>query len=261
MTQITKKTVNPDFRQHLKNIFCKKKAEVPPNQRKQFEGFFIELPAHHPLLDYQKKYPQYDRFLPLLAAHINPREVIVDIGANVGDSLAAMVEVNPEPTYFCIEADDAFYRYLVENIERMVHTAPSLDIETANAFIGKNITNISLEGTAGTKHASANNTGAIQAVTLDQLIEKKPTHKIALLKSDTDGHDYDVLESSMATIEKHQPALFFECQPDQEHQKSSYEKTILKLQALGYEDWTLFDNFGAVVVRTPDFQIIRQLRR
>jgi tRNA G46 methylase TrmB len=54
---------------------------------------------------YQRAHPKYDRFLPHLVKYFNSAKyIVVDIGANVGDSLAGMIEknsklnfINPSP--------------------------------------------------------------------------------------------------------------------------------------------------------------------
>jgi hypothetical protein len=53
----------------------------------KFEEYSIELTPDHLLPTYQKNHPKYDRFLPVLVAHLEKGCVIVDVGANVGDSV------------------------------------------------------------------------------------------------------------------------------------------------------------------------------
>jgi FkbM family methyltransferase len=209
------------------------------------------------LPEYQMDHPKYDRFLPHLAKYALSSDTIVDIGANVGDTLAGMVEQNPTSNYICIEPDNSFYRHLEENIERIRSSIKDLKIQTIQALVGKNISNVSLDGKGGTKHAVINKNGGIKSLPLDQMIFNKSN--IRILKTDVDGYDYDALDSSMAVIQAHKPIIFFECEYDFEYQKSGYAKTLKSLQSAGYCDWTIFDNFGEVVVRTNDIGIINQL--
>ena len=55
------------------------------------------------------------------------------------------------------------------------------------------------------------------------------------------------------------PILFFECQCDFEYQKKGFEKTIAWLKTIDYSDWTVFDNFGEIMLRTDDVQQLFQL--
>jgi FkbM family methyltransferase len=223
----------------------------------QYKAFAIELPPYHQLPEHQKRHPKYDRFLPHLARCVDPAETIVDIGANVGDTLAGMVEQNARPTYVCIEPDDAFHRHLENNVERIRASVSGLRVEIIKALVGKNVSNVALVGERGTKHAVASGPGGIESSPLDELIG--PGHKVRLLKSDVDGFDYDVLDSSMAIISRDGPMIFFECQYENEHQLVAYRKTLESLESAGYRDWTLFDNFGEVLLRTDDLNAVNQL--
>jgi len=238
------------FKREIRYLFM-------PHVLYQYKDFSIKIPANHLLPEYQQTCPKYDRFLPHLVKYFNASDTIVDIGANVGDTLAAMVEKNAASNYICIEPDDSFYRYLEENIDRIKKSIIDLKIEAIKALVGKNISNVSLDGKGGTKHAVTDDEGGIKSLPLDEMIPN--AMNIRILKSDVDGFDYDVLDSSMSVIQTHKPIIFFECQYDFDYQKNGFSKTIEKLESAGYCDWTIFDNFGEVVVRTNDIDIISQL--
>ena len=223
----------------------------------KYKDFSIKLPTNHLLPFYQKKYLKYDRFLPHLVKYVTPLDTIIDIGANVGDTLAGMIEKNSTSNYICIEPDDYFFSYLEENISLIKTSIKGLKIQTIKALVGKNITNVSLGGEGGTKHAVINNQGAIKSLPLDELISNQLN--IRILKSDVDGFDYDVLDSSAEVIKKHKPIIFFECQCDVEYQIKGYCETLNSLESEGYLDWIVFDNFGEIIVRTNNINTIKQL--
>ncbi len=225
----------------------------------QYEDFSIILPANHLLPTYQQECPKYDRFLPHLAKYLKNFDTIIDVGANVGDTLAGMVEQNPTASYICIEPDTIFYAHLQKNIERIKKSKPDLKVHTVKALVGKSVSGVSLEGNGGTKHAVINSQGTIESKPLDKLVSEVTHPNIRLLKTDVDGFDYDVLDSSIAVIQKHKPILFFELQYDFEYQKDGYIKTLHSLESEGYFDWTIFDNFGEVMIRTQDITVIIQL--
>lgn len=83
--------------------------------------------------------------------------------------------------------------------------------------------------------------------------------RVELLKSDVDGFDYDVLDSAAKLIAEHLPILFFECHFGDLYQKEGYRKTIAGLQGGGYCAWVVFDNYGDVVLRTGEVDILFQL--
>ncbi|MEI7464384.1 MAG: hypothetical protein WCJ87_03490 [Burkholderiales bacterium] len=55
-----------------------------------FSRVSILMPKNHRLAEYKKRHRLYDQFLPHLARYLPTGGVVVDIGANVGDTLAAM---------------------------------------------------------------------------------------------------------------------------------------------------------------------------
>jgi FkbM family methyltransferase len=227
--------------------------------RHHYEGFHIALPSSHLLPEYQRGHPKYDKFLPHLASYVDSGGTIVDIGANVGDTLAAMVERNPDASYVCIEPDDQFHRYLEHNAERIRQAVSGVTIRLIKALVGQNISNVSLDGTGGTKHAVADGAGSIQSQPLDALLADQQGLTIRIIKSDVDGFDYDVLDSSRAVINCHGPMLFFECYYTHEYQMRGFSTAFRTLEAEGYRDWIVFDNFGEFMLRTADLAVLDQL--
>lgn len=225
----------------------------------EYKHFAIALPPNHLLPAYQKQHRFYDRFLPHLAKYIEPGAIVIDVGANCGDSLAAMFDINQKLNYVCIEPDDIFFEFLKLNVSKIKAFDEGAQILTIKSLIGKNITNVTLEGMAGTKHAVAGSGGGLQSQTLDALFANTSRAKIRLLKSDVDGYDYDVIESAEAVIKRHSPLIFFECQFDHEFQKTSYINTITALESIGYTHWTMFDNFGQLLFRANDLSQVFQL--
>jgi FkbM family methyltransferase len=224
-----------------------------------YKKYYIELPAGHMLPIYQQSHPKYDHFLPHLGKYLIDSDVVIDIGANVGDTLAGMVEQNPTLSYICIEPDYDFYHFLNKNIGLIKNAVPNLKVRPIKALVGKNITNVLLEGAGGTKNAIPNDIEGIKSVTLDKIIDIKTLSNVRILKSDVDGYDYDVLDASMSIIEKFSPLIYFECQYEQESQKDGYLKTIKLLKEIGYCDWFIFDNFGEFIIKTDDLAVIKQL--
>lgn len=226
----------------------------------KYKNFSIFLPYYNDIPRCKKLFKKYDRFLPFLATYIKNNETIVDIGANVGDSLAGMIEENENCSYLCIEADEYFFDFLCKNIEIIKNEIKSTKIFLNNSLVGKNITNVSLEGTRGTKHAVIDSGGKIQSKPLDEIISMYPgIDNIRLIKSDVDGFDYDVINSSLEIIQKYKPLIFFECQYDFEWQLNGYFETLIKLNGEGYDKWLLLDNFGDIMLQTNDMNTINQL--
>jgi FkbM family methyltransferase len=230
----------------------------------QFDGFTIALPPEHALPAYRRAHPTYDRFLPELSRRLQAGGWVVDVGANCADTVAALAEHDPGLHYLCIEADDLFFKYLERNVAAMRAARSSIDITAVQAFVGRSVSGVALSGGAGSRHASApdqprNGERIHQARSLDDLIEAVGAAPVKLIKSDVDGFDYDVLDSATRTICRDRPLLYFECQHGSEAQMTSYVHTIDALSNVGYVDWTVFDNFGGLLLRTDRASDVRQL--
>lgn len=222
-----------------------------------YGNFSIKLPVGHMLPAYQSIHPKYDRFLPHLVKYLANTDTVVDVGANVGDTLASMVMVKPCLNFICIEPDEFFYNVLKENINIIKKSIIDLRVDVVQALVGKTLTSVSLEGIGGTKHAVLDSKGSIKSIPLDDILSKQGS--IKLIKTDTDGFDYDVLDSAMSAISYHSPMIFFECEYRHDYQLDGYRRTLKSLEEMGYSEWIIFDNFGEVVLRTNEITLVYQL--
>ena len=110
-----------------------------------FGNISIILPLNHRLPEFQFMNPKYDKFLPVICKQIKTDETIIDIGANVGDTLASLVEKNSKPTFLCIEANNEFFSYLEINIKRIKKKIKNVNIFASNKLVGKNVNNVFLK--------------------------------------------------------------------------------------------------------------------
>jgi FkbM family methyltransferase len=229
------------------------------SKKHKYKYFSILIPADHALPEYKKIHKNYDRFLPHLVKYFNSgKYTVVDIGANIGDSLAGMIEKNSKLNFICIEADNNFYDYLKKNLQIIKQNIKNAKVKIIKEFIGKNITNVFLNGKNGTKKAEINKKkGDIKCLPLDKILSN--VSNIRLIKTDTDGFDYDVLNSSISIIKKNLPLIFFEYQFENKYKIYSYLKTFKLLEKIGYCDWVIFDNYGTIILRTNQLKIIEKL--
>jgi FkbM family methyltransferase len=242
------------------------RSQLYASRKYNYPKFQIILPSNHKLPTYQIKYKNYDKFLPHLAKYLKPNDLIVDIGANCGDTLAAMASENIHLQYVCIEPDNTFYTYLEKNIS-ILKKFGALNIIPIKALIGKDISNVVLTGEGGTKNATSDIKKTspellLRSRSLDSIFESELQEKekfLKLIKSDVDGFDYDVLNSAEDTIKKNNPILFFECQCDNENQKKNYFDAIEKLISMGYRNYWIFDNFGELLLHSVELENIKML--
>ena len=223
----------------------------------QIQDLLVLLPSSHLLPSYQRDHKQYDRFLPCLAKYLPIGSSVIDVGANCGDTVAGMIQNNTNLRFLCVEADDLFYGYLLRNINRIKKALNDPIIVPVRAFAGKSISNISLIGSGGTKRAQTDDSsrGAkLVSESLDHIIQRfgLDPRNVSLLKTDTDGYDYDVLRSCESLLQSNQPIIFYECQTDTVSQVNEYIDLLQWLQSIGYSYWVAFDNFGAVITSTTD---------
>ena len=211
----------------------------------------IILPPGHLLTLYDSLYPEYDKFLPNKVKDFKDNESIIDIGANVGDTLVGLLGKNSKPNYHCIEADDYFFKYLKKNKD-------SLDLNLQKKIflikelVGNNLIGNLSESTTGTKSFVPLNTGT-RSKKLDEIILEHKIENIKLIKVDVDGYDYDVLFSGINEITKNKPDLFFEYMIINEACYKGYIEFIDKLYKIGYSNWTLLNNYGSIIFQDKSY--------
>ncbi len=222
------------------------------------KNYKIILPRGHLLPEYQKQHVNYDRFLPHLVRYIDDG-CFIDVGANCGDTLVAVGVSNPNLSYLCIEPDDFFFDYLKKNYEQLLFSNPLIKVRLAKKLVGLEVLKASLTGSNGTKFAVLDENGMC-SVTLDQLVlEHQIKEKVNVIKVDVDGYDYDVINSGKGLIVKDYPLLFFEVNFSAESQYLRYKSLVREIYDIGYKDWTIFDNFGSVMLRTNNLDTLNCL--
>ena len=79
-----------------------------------------------------------------------------------------------------------------------------------------------------------------------------------LIKVDTDGYDAAVLASGRSIIAACEPVLFWENEICYDNLQDYFEIYSL-LANLGYENYTVFDNFGNIMFETHDCKLLRDM--
>lgn len=230
------------------------------DQRYRVGNSTILLPPDHLLSRHQTIYRQYDRFLPHLAKHLDEGSFVIDVGANVGDTVAAMAAANDALHYVCVEADEAFFGYLLRNTAILRQDNEQVSIDCHKCLIGLSVTGVTLQGIGGTKHAAiSESVDAVDSRPLDDLVREVGCEPLSLIKSDVDGYDYDVIDSAQNTISRSNCLLFFECQYDNEIQFEGYRNCFDRLEKLGYDRYAIFDNYGGLVAGAAQKSLVFDL--
>lgn len=217
----------------------------------------ILLPPGHLLSLYNYTHKEYDKFLPKIVSGFKVTDSIIDIGANVGDTLYRLIDSNPKLNYYCIEADEYFFKYLEKNKELLDHNLQN-NIFLIKELVGNNLIGNLSQSSTGTKRLIESNSG-IKTKKLDQIIKDHKIENIKLIKVDVDGYDYNVLFSAFEEIGRNKPDLFFEYLILNETGQTGYIELIDKLFAMGYSSWIILDNYGLVILETKNYNDVLEV--
>jgi FkbM family methyltransferase len=218
--------------------------------------YTLHLPAEHPLPSFQRAHRLYDRLLRALA----PEDFdgwIVDIGANIGDSAAALAD-GPAKKFLCIEPSPKFFSYLSKNAA--IIAAGGATLRLAQVAIGFGQGDITLAEGAGTARRASAGT-RVQCIPLDQLVAAHcGSDVIGFIKCDVDGYDAEALLSGTRIIERDRPILLFECDLPDRNEMACYARLVGFLLDTGYKI-TAFDNFGLPLCDLTDVAVFQQMLR
>lgn len=228
-------------------------------EKYELAGLEIELSSGHLLPHYQKLFRTYDQFLPLLAKRLPVGSSVIDIGANVGDTLVSLAMVAPTLRYHCVEADESFFRLLERNAARLVQERPAVSVRLHRSLVGSGHIGGVLIGSGGTKRVIADGLVQSVATTLDDLLLDELDAGVSLIKCDVDGFDFDVVASGEQIIRDNLPIVFFEADPYDDRQWQGYCSLLNRLAGFGYANWVVFDNFGRFLCETNEVGLVEQL--
>jgi FkbM family methyltransferase len=236
---------------------------VDPVVTWELNGRRLQLRLSHQLPFYRREYPTYSANLERLTDCIRRREsplIMIDVGANVGDSLA-LAGIRPDEPCLLIEGNPDYLRLLRANTAelREVVCVEALLSDHAGEGAGQLISadgtgQVIIKGSTGGLSSATNGrikqeereSGRVHLQTLDRIIEQQPRfRKSHLLKVDVDGYDFRVLRGGADFIGAAQPVLFFEQDPALLVGAGENPDAVWAwLQAAGYADAFVYDNLG-----------------
>lgn len=213
------------------------------------------------------RHPQYDSIFDRLGkciGSIDGRLRIIDVGANIGDTVAAFLNsVNIIDTkILAIEANPKIYGYLLENYGEHPNVWTS---DYLCAMINKN-GYANIQETHGTATISLSNyvSGVeMKARKLDKIVKEfSSILPCNLIKIDTDGHDIEVIAGAKELIKTSRPTVIFEYAVAVSEETVEEFINVLKffLNA-GYGEFAIYDNFGLPLgwYEISDYQHARDL--
>jgi FkbM family methyltransferase len=218
------------------------------------EGASLLLPFSHELPFIRRAAPQYSGNVGRLARLVREKYsdmTMVDIGANVGDTVAIVRRLCRCPM-LCIEGDARYFEILQSNIVR----AGFDDVELACTFVGSETGSIRAVSVAsgGTGRLVLDHDAAapLKIKRLSDILADYPRFAdFKLLKIDTDGYDCRILRGSVDLLARCRPVVFFEYDPHFLTQCSDKGIDVFEcLRAAGYGPALVYENNGDYLLST-----------
>lgn len=215
--------------------------------------FPIEMPGYNPQLINYQLYPDLNIQLARLAATIAkkyPGMTVIDVGANVGDTIAVLKSAIDLPV-IAVEGDDVSYSYLEKNTKQFSN------ITLIKTYLGEHSREekVSMEksGWNTTLIPDAAGEKQISFKTLDEVVTSNGLNdkELKLLKVDVEGFDTIVLRGATRIIQQHKPVLFFEY--NRANMIAINEdglSTIFSFRNYGYHKIAFFDHKGTLMLAT-----------
>jgi len=156
----------------------------------QVGKYSIQMPGNNTLSRTYALYPDFNSIIGRLAASISkkyPEMTVVDIGANVGDTIAIVKSVVEVPV-IGIEGDEVTFSFLKQNAQQFSN------VSLINSFLGDRKQELKVElessGANTTVIPSAVGSKVIAFKTLDEVLNKGFNDRvIKLIKLDIEGFD------------------------------------------------------------------------
>ena len=146
-----------------------------------------------------------------------------------------------------------------KNTESLMAQNSELRISIVNEFVGRDITDVGLDGKGGTKHAVVGGGDIKSKTMLTILTDLGVKHsRLSLLKTDVDGFDWDIIRSSYEAL-THNPYVYFECMYDNLKQLESYKELFSEMISMGYSKFSFFDNYGQFILSTDNVREVSEL--
>jgi FkbM family methyltransferase len=221
----------------------------------EIEGSTIQAPLSHELPHYRRAHTLYSVNVATIAQLVSETDehpTMIDVGANVGDTVALVKSRVPGLPILCIEGDAGYAGVLKLNVARWPEVevrAPCLLAERSGVLAGD------LSRSGGSAMFTVGDGGNVATATLDDVVADYPHFAMpSLIKSDTDGFEGRVIAGSLRTIDRAHPVLFFEYDPTLLRRSGTEGlDLLLMLRQHRYSIAVVYDNFGNML-DTVDLQ-------
>jgi FkbM family methyltransferase len=218
----------------------------------ELDGYKLLMPISHKLPIYRKKYPDYSSNLGRIAREItlmSPGATAIDIGANIGDSVAIIRHQCFMPI-LCIEGNEHFLEVLKRNVAVFGGGVQVFGGYVAMETGAIEATASSVDGSAHLRRVTGTGLPPISAKSLQDIIREFPDfRRPRLVKVDTDGFDAAILRGALAMLCENRPVVFFEYDPFFLSANGDSGLSLLnQLRGIGYSKALVYDNFGDYIL-------------
>lgn len=217
-------------------------------------NFTLRFPPEHRLPDIKRLMPTYDAHLGWILREIgkaDPDGSVIDVGANVGDTAAAVASFAPNPIV-CVEGNPHFFNYLVRNVANI-----GSRVKTVSAFVhvneidGHGLVYHENTGTGSFHRSAGSNNECVPMISVRDLVAAFG-RDLALFKTDTDGLDALIVRDFLA--ERQETAVIYfefdESLPAIRNGEDEWAATFSALRERGYS-MILYDNHGLPIAFAP----------
>lgn len=220
-------------------------------------NFNIEVPDKHPLIDWQLSQPYRDQHIGIAAglfARKYPSAMLIDIGANVGDSAAWMASRCPNDLVL-IEPSPFYIKYLKKNAALFPNKTVVQQVLIGSAPM----THGDLVHHAGTAYYESGKLNGPKRFVTKQLSDFQGD--ICLVKCDTDGYDFTIVNENISWLAAHKPGAIIEIQIRTKTNLDQANEVFANLMSIGYVGFIFFDDPGFMVLGTDSLEQINELNR
>jgi FkbM family methyltransferase len=231
--------------------------------RTKYGDFYMECDASHNLPRILADLPDYGRNVAeLVRALQTPEPIVIDVGANIGDTALVLARFAPGARVLCIEGDRQFLPFLASNTAQIpgVTIAQAVLSDRSSAIKGR------FEAHRGTAHLVLEETGeAFETRTLDDLLRDYPRFsRPDVIKIDTDGFDAPIMRGAREVLASSRPVVFYEWDPHSYEMAGENDSSHAELlRALGFDSFIIFGNRGELLlqIRRPGPEVWASLAR
>jgi len=202
-------------------------------------------PSDHQLQSFRAIHPLYDRRLPMLARMVSartPNALFIDIGANIGDTIALARLAGARMPAIAVDASLTYCKFLWANLKETPHLFGKIHLVWGYAGADGASGHVALAaGTASPRSATSG--GIVESAPGVRLASLAKGRDVSLVKTDTDGFDQEIIAAELDFLKSKEPIVWAEAQTTSDADEAKW-RTLFAAMAPQWGRIILFDNFG-----------------